>query len=531
MSVTRVIQNKELTERLLIGVNTIGDAVGATLGCNGRNVLVPETDPRKIGKHKVTKDGVTVARSIANLEDKIANVAAQMIKDVATAAHKYSGDGTTTATVLAQAIFVNGIKYLSENPNANPIELNKGIQWATQKVVEYIKEKAIQIDQDQDKLTQVATIAANNDSVIGKIVGEVMSDLGKDGVVCIEMPQNCTETVYKPTLGFEIASGYISERFINQKEVMSCEYQNPFILLCEDKITMFKELLPALKLIESTRRPLLIICENIEGEALNAVNTNAAKGMPVCAIRIPAIGAKKNELLNDIQSVTGGIIFSQTTGMELISLTEDNLGGCGAVIITAYGTALFGGYAKKEDSLMRIDQLNNQLPNADTEGAIKWIKDRLTTLQTKRGTIYVGGQSDVERKELADRIDDAVCACKSAMEEGIVPGGGIILHYFKIDGFINLNNDFKEGVAVLSLSIRAPFNKIISNSGLNDDIWKNHTTGFGSYDVGYNAKTNKWENLIESGVIDPAKVVRVALESAASIAGTLLTTTCGVYYE
>lgn len=507
-------------EELKKGVDELANAVKVTLGPKGRNVIVD----KKFGAPHITKDGVTVAKAV-ELEDEFQNMGAQLVKEVASKTGDDAGDGTTTATVLAQAIINVGLKNVAAG--ANPIDLKRGIDKAVAKVVEGIKAQAQEVDDDLAKIENVARVSANNDAEIGKLIADAMGKVKKEGVITIEEAKG-TDTTVKVVEGMQFDRGYISPYFVTNTEKMECEMDNPYILLYDKKISALKDMLPVLEAVAQSGRPLLIIAEDVDSEALATLVVNRLRGsLKICAVKAPGFGDRRKEMLEDIAILTHGVVISEDKGLKLDMATVDELGSAEKVTIDKENTTIVNGNGDKELIAERVAQIKAQIEKTTSDYDREKLQERLAKLAGGVAVLYVGAPSEVEMKEKKDRVDDALSATRAAVAEGIVPGGGVA--YMRcvaaLENFLGDNDDENTGIQIVKRAIEEPLRQIVANAGLEGAIIvQNVKDGKGDY--GYNARTGKYENFFESGVIDPAKVTRVALENAASIAGMFLTTEC-----
>ena len=507
-------------EELKKGVDELANAVKVTLGPKGRNVIVD----KKFGAPHITKDGVTVAKAV-ELEDEFQNMGAQLVKEVASKTGDDAGDGTTTATVLAQAIINVGLKNVAAG--ANPIDLKRGIDKAVAKVVEGIKAQAQEVDDDLAKIENVARVSANNDVEIGKLIADAMGKVKKEGVITIEEAKG-TDTTVKVVEGMQFDRGYISPYFVTNTEKMECEMDNPYILLYDKKISALKDMLPVLEAVAQSGRPLLIIAEDVDSEALATLVVNRLRGsLKICAVKAPGFGDRRKEMLEDIAILTHGVVISEDKGLKLDMATVDELGSAEKVTVDKENTTIVNGNGDKELIAERVAQIKAQIEKTTSDYDREKLQERLAKLAGGVAVLYVGAPSEVEMKEKKDRVDDALSATRAAVAEGIVPGGGVA--YMRcvaaLENFHGDNDDENTGIQIVKRAIEEPLRQIVANAGLEGAIIvQNVKDGKGDY--GYNARTGKYENFFESGVIDPAKVTRVALENAASIAGMFLTTEC-----
>ena len=507
-------------EELKKGVDELANAVKVTLGPKGRNVIVD----KKFGAPHITKDGVTVAKAV-ELEDEFQNMGAQLVKEVASKTGDDAGDGTTTATVLAQAIINVGLKNVAAG--ANPIDLKRGIDKAVAKVVEGIKAQAQEVDDDLAKIENVARVSANNDAEIGKLIADAMGKVKKEGVITIEEAKG-TDTTVKVVEGMQFDRGDISPYFVTNTEKMECEMDNPYILLYDKKISALKDMLPVLEAVAQSGRPLLIIAEDVDSEALATLVVNRLRGsLKICAVKAPGFGDRRKEMLEDIAILTHGVVISEDKGLKLDMATVDELGSAEKVTVDKENTTIVNGNGDKELIAERVAQIKAQIEKTTSDYDREKLQERLAKLAGGVAVLYVGAPSEVEMKEKKDRVDDALSATRAAVAEGIVPGGGVA--YMRcvaaLENFHGDNDDENTGIQIVKRAIEEPLRQIVANAGLEGAIIvQNVKDGKGDY--GYNARSGKYENFFESGVIDPAKVTRVALENAASIAGMFLTTEC-----
>ena len=516
----QIVFNNDAREQLRKGVDELANAVKVTLGPKGRNVVID----KKFGAPQVTKDGVTVAKEI-ELEDGIQNMGAQMVKEVASKTNDQAGDGTTTATVLAQAIVNTGLKNVTAG--ANPMDLKRGIDKAVAEIVKNIKEQSQEVGGDIQKIRQVATISANNDTHIGDIIAEAMEKVTKDGVITIEDAKGIDTTV-KVVEGMQFDRGYISPYFVTDTEKMECNYDNPFILIYDKKISTMKDLLPVLEKVVNTGRPLLIIAEDVESEALATLVVNRLRGsLKIAAVKAPGFGDRRKEMLEDIAILTGGTVISEEKGYKLEDADLSMLGQSEKISIDKDNTTIVSGKGDSEMIKARVGQIKAQIEKTTSDYDREKLQERLAKLAGGVAVIYVGAASEVEMKEKKDRFDDALHATRAAVEEGIIPGGGtaLIRAAQKLEAVKPENEDEKLGIEIIRRAVEEPLRMIVENAGLEGSVVVNEVKN-GKGDYGYNARAEKYENLFQSGVIDPAKVTRVALENAASIAGMLLTTEC-----
>jgi chaperonin GroEL len=503
------------------GVDILANAVKVTLGPKGRNVVLE----KKFGSPSITKDGVTVAKEI-ELEDPIENMGAQMVKEVASKTADIAGDGTTTATVLAQSIISEGLKMVAAG--ANPMDLKRGIDKAVSLVVENLRKQSQTVGNDSNKIQQVATISANNDETIGKLIAEAFIKVGKEGVITVEEAKG-TDTTVEVVEGMQFDRGYISPYFVTNSEKMEAELQNPYILIYDKKISAMKDILHILEKVAQSGRPLLIIAEDLEGEALATLVVNKLRGtIKVAAVKAPGFGDRRKEMLTDIAILTGGIVISEELGHKLENADLSSLGQAASVTIDKDNTTIVGGKGKKEEILNRVNQIKAQLENTTSDYDREKLQERLAKLAGGVAVLYVGAATEVEMKEKKDRVDDALHATRAAVEEGIVPGGGVAYIRAiealeaKVKGQIA---DEQTGMAIVRRALEEPLRILTANAGIDGSIVVQKVKE-GKGDFGFNARTEIYETLFAAGVIDPTKVSRVALENAASIAGMLLTTEC-----
>ena len=514
----QVKYNVEARDALKKGVDTLANAVKVTLGPKGRNVIID----KKFGSPAITKDGVSVAKEI-DLKDPIENMGAQMVKEVASKTADIAGDGTTTATVLAQAIVAAGIKNVAAG--ANPMDLKRGIDKAVTTVVANLKEQSQAVGEDNNKIKQVASISANNDEVIGSLIAEAMQKVGKDGVITVEEAKG-TETEVKTVEGMQFDRGYLSPYFVTNADKMEAELDAPFILIYDKKISNMKELLPVLEKTVQTGKPLLIIAEDLDGEALATLVVNKIRGsLKVAAVKAPGFGDRRKAMLEDIAILTGGTVISEERGYKLENADLTYLGTAEKVVIDKDNTTVINGSGKTEDIKARVGQIKAQIETTTSDYDKEKLQERLAKLSGGVAVLYVGAASEVEMKEKKDRVDDALHATRAAVEEGIVAGGGVAF-IRAVEALANLkgdNDDETTGIAIVKRAIEEPLRQICENAGIEGSIVVQKVKE-GKADFGYNARTDAYENLIGAGVIDPTKVSRVALENAASIAAMLLTT-------
>jgi chaperonin GroEL len=510
----------EAREKLKKGVDALADAVKVTLGPKGRNVVIG----KKFGAPHVTKDGVTVAKEI-ELKDSIENMGAQMVKEVASKTADIAGDGTTTATVLAQAIIGAGLKNVAAG--ANPMDLKRGIDKAVTEVVKNLRSFSKEVGSDNDKIKQIATISANNDETIGTLIAEAMKVVGNDGVITVEEAKG-TETEVKTVEGMQFDRGYLSPYFVTNAEKMITEMDNPLILICEKKISSMKELLPILEPVVQAGKPLLIIAEDVDGEALGTLVVNRIRGsLKIAAVKAPGFGDRRKAMLEDIAILTGGTVISEERGMTLENTTLDMLGTAQKIEIDKDNTTIINGKGTKEAIGARVAQIRAQIETTTSDYDREKLQERLAKLAGGVAVLYVGAPTEVEMKEKKDRVDDALAATRAAVEEGIVPGGGVALirAIASLDNLQGENEDETTGIAIVKRAAEEPLRQIIANAGGEGAVIVQKVKE-GKDDFGYNARTEKFEELYKAGVIDPTKVTRIAVENAASIASMLLTTEC-----
>ncbi len=512
--------NIQAREELKKGVDELADAVKVTLGPKGRNVIIE----KKFGAPHITKDGVTVAKEI-ELEDPFQNMGAQLVKEVASKTGDDAGDGTTTATVLAQAIVNVGLKNIAAG--ANPMDLKRGIDKAVAKVVEGIKAQAQEVGDDFEKIESVARISANNDSEIGQLIAEAMKKVKKEGVITVEEAKG-TDTTVDIVEGMQFDRGYISPYFVTNTEKMECEMDTPYILIYDKKISALKDMLPVLEATAQTGRPLLIIAEDVDSEALATLVVNRLRGsLKICAVKAPGFGDRRKEMLEDIAVLTGGVVISEEKGLKLESTTIEMLGRAEKITVNKENTTIVNGMGSKDSIAARVAQIKAQIETTTSDYDREKLQERLAKLAGGVAVLYIGAASEVEMKEKKDRVDDALSATRAAIAEGIVPGGGVA--YIRcipaLDGLKGANEDETTGIEIVKRAIEEPLRQITANAGVEGAVVVQKVKD-GEGDFGYNARTDTYENFFAAGVIDPAKVTRVALENAASIAGMFLTTEC-----
>ena len=515
-----ITYNVDAREALKRGVDQLANAVKVTLGPKGRNVIID----KKYGAPHITKDGVTVAKEI-ELKDAAENLGAQLVKEVASKTGDQAGDGTTTATVLAQAIVSVGLKNVTAG--ANPLDLKRGIDKAVTTVVEEIKKNAVVVGNDFDKIEQVATISANNDAEIGKLIADAMRKVSKDGVITIGEAKGMDTTI-DVVQGMQFDRGYISPYFVTNTETMLAEMDKPYILIYDKKISNLKELLPVLEPAVQSGRPLLIIAEDVDSEALTALVVNRLRAqLKICAVKAPGFGDRRKEMLEDIAILTGGTVISEEKGIQLSQATIEMLGTAETISVSKENTTIVNGAGDKEAIAARIGQIKAQIAATKSTYDKEKLQERLAKLAGGVAQLNVGAASEVEMKEKKDRVDDALSATRAAIEEGIVPGGGVM--YIRaqkaLEGLKGENEDEQTGIEIVRRAIEEPLRQIVSNAGKEGAVVVDKVRN-GEGDYGYNARKDVYENLFEAGVVDPAKVTRVALENAASVAGMFLTTEC-----
>jgi len=510
----------ESRDALKKGVDALANAVKVTLGPQGRNVVIGKS----FGGPQITKDGVTVAKEI-ELEDTIENMGAQMVKEVASNTNDAAGDGTTTATVLAQAIITAGLKNVAAG--ANPMEVKRGIDKAVEVLIKDIKTQSKEIGSSYEKIEQVGTISANNDPIIGSLIAEAMKKVKTEGVITVEEAKG-TETHVEVVEGMQFDRGYLSPYFITDADKMETNMENPYILIYDKKISAMKDLLPILEETAKSGRPLFIIAEDVDGEALSTLVVNKIRGaLKVCAVKAPGFGDRRKEILEDIAILTNGTVISEERGFKLENATVDMLGTCEKIASDKDNTTIVNGAGKSNTIKSRVEQIKAQIESTSSDYDKEKLQERLAKLAGGVAVLYVGAASEVEMKEKKDRVDDALAATRAAVEEGIVPGGGvaIVRATEKLAKLSGDNDDQQTGINIITRAAEEPLRQIVENAGLEGSVIVAKVRD-GKNDFGFNAKTENYENLYNAGVIDPAKVVRVALENAASVAGMLLTTEC-----
>ena len=515
-----ILFNIDARDQLKKGIDTLANAVKVTLGPKGRNVIIE----KKFGAPHITKDGVTVAKEV-ELADAYQNTGAQLVKEVASKTGDDAGDGTTTATVLAQAIVAEGLKNVTAG--ASPMDIKRGIDKAVAKVVESIKAQAETVGDNYDKIEQVGTVSANNDPVIGKLIADAMRKVSKDGVITIEEAKG-TETTIGVVEGMQFDRGYLSPYFVTNTEKMECEMENPYILIYDKKISNLKDFLPILEPAVQSGRPLLVIAEDVESEALTTLVVNRLRSqLKICAVKAPGFGDRRKEMLEDIAVLTGGVVISEEKGLKLEQATIEMLGKADKITVSKDNTTIVNGAGNVELIKERCEQIKTQIAATKSDYDKEKLQERLAKLSGGVAVLYVGAASEVEMKEKKDRVDDALRATRAAIEEGIVPGGGVayIRALESLEKLEGDNADETTGVHIIKRAIEEPLRQICANAGKEGAVVVQKVRE-GKADFGYNARTDIYENLYAAGVVDPAKVTRVALENAASIAGMFLTTEC-----
>ncbi len=515
-----ILFNIDARDQLKKGIDALANAVKVTLGPKGRNVIIE----KKFGAPHITKDGVTVAKEV-ELADAYQNTGAQLVKEVASKTGDDAGDGTTTATVLAQAIVAEGLKNVTAG--ASPMDIKRGIDKAVAKVVESIKSQAEMVGDNYDKIEQVATVSANNDPVIGKLIADAMRKVSKDGVITIEEAKG-TDTTIGVVEGMQFDRGYLSAYFVTNTEKMECEMEKPYILIYDKKISNLKDFLPILEPAVQTGRPLLVIAEDVDSEALTTLVVNRLRSqLKICAVKAPGFGDRRKEMLEDIAVLTGGVVISEEKGLKLEQATIEMLGTADKVTVSKDNTTIVNGAGAKENIKERCEQIKAQIASTKSDYDKEKLQERLAKLSGGVAVLYVGAASEVEMKEKKDRVDDALRATRAAIEEGIVAGGGVayIRALEALEGLKGDNADETTGIDIIKRAIEEPLRQIVANAGKEGAVVVQKVRE-GKADFGYNARTDVYENLHAAGVVDPAKVTRVALENAASIAGMFLTTEC-----
>ena len=515
-----ILFNIDARDQSKKGIDTLANAVKVTLGPKGRNVIIE----KKFGAPHITKDGVTVAKEV-ELSDAYQNTGAQLVKEVASKTGDDAGDGTTTATVLAQAIVAEGLKNVTAG--ASPMDIKRGIDKAVAKVVDSIKSQAEKVGDNYDKIEQVASVSANNDPVIGKLIADAMRKVSKDGVITIEEAKG-TDTTIGVVEGMQFDRGYLSAYFVTNTEKMECEMEKPYILIYDKKISNLKDFLPILEPAVQTGRPLLVIAEDVDSEALTTLVVNRLRSqLKICAVKAPGFGDRRKEMLEDIAVLTGGVVISEEKGLKLEQATIEMLGTADKITVSKDNTTIVNGAGDKQNIKERCEQIKAQIAATKSDYDKEKLQERLAKLSGGVAVLYVGAASEVEMKEKKDRVDDALRATRAAIEEGIVPGGGVayIRALDALEGFKGDNIDETTGVDIIKRAIEEPLRQIVANAGKEGAVVVQKVRE-GKGDFGYNARTDVYENLHAAGVVDPAKVARVALENAASIAGMFLTTEC-----
>ena len=515
-----ILFNIDARDQLKKGIDTLANAVKVTLGPKGRNVIIE----KKFGAPHITKDGVTVAKEV-ELADAYQNTGAQLVKEVASKTGDDAGDGTTTATVLAQAIVAEGLKNVTAG--ASPMDIKRGIDKAVAKVVESIKSQSEKVGDNYDKIEQVASVSANNDPVIGKLIADAMRKVSKDGVITIEEAKG-TDTTIGVVEGMQFDRGYLSAYFVTNTEKMECEMEKPYILIYDKKISNLKDFLPILEPAVQTGRPLLVIAEDVDSEALTTLVVNRLRSqLKICAVKAPGFGDRRKEMLEDIAVLTGGVVISEEKGLKLEQATIEMLGTADKVTVSKDNTTILNGAGAKENIQERCEQIKAQIASTKSDYDKEKLQERLAKLSGGVAVLYVGAASEVEMKEKKDRVDDALRATRAAIEEGIVAGGGVayIRALDALEGLQGDNADETTGIDIIKRAIEEPLRQIVANAGKEGAVVVQKVRE-GKADFGYNARTDVYENLHAAGVVDPAKVTRVALENAASIAGMFLTTEC-----
>jgi len=516
----KITFDTEARDSLKKGVDALANAVKVTLGPKGRNVVID----KQFGGPSITKDGVTVAKEI-ELEDTLENMGAQMVKEVASKTNDLAGDGTTSATVLAQAIISNGLKNVAAG--ANPMDLKRGIDKAVSAIIKDINKQAQQVGDSYDKIEQVASISANNDNVIGSLIAEAMKKVKTEGVITVEEAKG-TDTTVEVVEGMQFDRGYLSPYFITDADKMEVELENPYILIFDQKISAMKDLLPILEQTAKSGKPLMIIAEDVDGEALSTLVVNKIRGaLKVAAVKAPGFGDRRKAMLEDLAILTNGTVVSEERGFKLESTTLEMLGTTEKIVIDKDNTTIVNGAGDKKSISARVNQIKTQIETTTSDYDKEKLQERLAKLAGGVAVLYVGAATEVEMKEKKDRVDDALAATRAAVEEGIVPGGGvsIVRASQSLDKLKAENNDEQTGINIIYRAVEEPLRQIVENAGLEGSVIVAKVKD-GKADFGFNAKTEKFESLYKAGVIDPAKVVRVALENASSVAGMLLTTEC-----
>ena len=516
----KITFDTEARDALKKGVDALANAVKVTLGPKGRNVVID----KQFGGPSITKDGVTVAKEI-ELEDTLENMGAQMVKEVASKTNDLAGDGTTSATVLAQAIISNGLKNVAAG--ANPMDLKRGIDKAVSAIIKDINNQAQQVGDSYDKIEQVASISANNDNIIGSLIAEAMKKVKTEGVITVEEAKG-TDTTVEVVEGMQFDRGYLSPYFITDADKMEVELENPYILIFDQKISAMKDLLPILEQTAKSGKPLMIIAEDVDGEALSTLVVNKIRGaLKVAAVKAPGFGDRRKAMLEDIAILTNGTVVSEERGFKLESTTLEMLGTTEKIVIDKDNTTIVNGAGDKKSISARVNQIKTQIETTTSDYDKEKLQERLAKLAGGVAVLYVGAATEVEMKEKKDRVDDALAATRAAVEEGIVPGGGvsIVRASQSLDKLKAENDDEQTGINIIYRAVEEPLRQIVENAGLEGSVIVAKVKD-GKADFGFNAKTETFESLYKAGVIDPAKVVRVALENASSVAGMLLTTEC-----
>ena len=520
MSAKQISFNTEAREKLKEGVDALSNAVKVTLGPKGRNVVIQKS----FGAPMITKDGVSVAKEV-ELEDPIANMGAQMVKEVASKTADAAGDGTTTATVLAQAIVTAGLKNVAAG--SNPMDLKRGIDKAVKSIIANLKDQSEQIGEDFSKIQQVAAISANNDETIGSLIADAMKRVTKDGVITVEEAKG-TDTYVDEVIGMQFDRGYLSPYFITDAEKIVADYENPYLLITDKKISNMQDLVPVLEKSLQTGRPLLIIAEDVDSQALGVLVVNRLRaGLKVVSVKAPGFGDRRKAMLEDIAILTGGTVISEEQGYKLENAGLEHLGSCERITVDKDNTIIVGGKGKADDIKARVAQIKQQIDSTTSDYDREKLQERLAKLAGGVAVLYVGAATEVEMKEKKDRVDDALHATRAAIEEGIVPGGGVALvrTISSLDKLKGSNDDETTGIAIVRKALEAPIRIISENAGVDGSlVFHKVLDGKGAF--GYNARTGEYEDLKKAGIIDPTKVTRVALENAASIAGLVLTTEC-----
>jgi chaperonin GroEL len=520
MSAKQISFNTDAREKLKEGVDALANAVKVTLGPKGRNVVIQKS----FGAPAITKDGVTVAKEV-ELEDAVSNMGAQMVREVASKTADAAGDGTTTATVLAQAMVTAGLKNVAAG--SNPMDLKRGIDKAVKAIVANLKDQSEQIGEDFGKIQQVAAISANNDDAIGSLIADAMKRVTKDGVITVEEAKG-TDTYMDEVIGMQFDRGYLSPYFITDAEKMEAEYENPYLLITDKKISNMQDLVPVLEKSLQTGRPLLIIAEDVDSQALGVLVVNRLRaGLKVVAVKAPGFGDRRKAMLEDLAILTGGTVISEEQGYKLENAGLEHLGSCERITVDKDNTTVVGGKGNAADIKARIGQIKQQIEATTSDYDREKLQERLAKLAGGVAVLYIGAATEVEMKEKKDRVDDALHATRAAIEEGIVPGGGVALvrAISSLDSVKGINDDEMTGVAIVRKSLEAPIRIISENAGVDGSlVFHKVLDGKGAF--GYNARTDVYEDLKKAGIIDPTKVTRIALENAASIAGLVLTTEC-----